>query len=138
MWMVGKLFKPVRNEDISYSFRGFEVFLMAPLIFLIRFGENILLGPIWIHMYQFLGWSRRGKHFFSLILIFYSQTWKNKIVIQKSNSPSVSYDNFFPRVNNKKSCEQLGILWGPTLLFFEVSLVVLTAILGAPGFCSAV
>ena len=38
----------MRNRVISYSFRGFEVFLEVPVIIIIRFSENNMLGPIWI------------------------------------------------------------------------------------------
>ena len=34
------------NRVISYNLRGFEVFLKVPVIIIIRFGENNVLGTI--------------------------------------------------------------------------------------------
>ena len=47
----------MENRDISYSLRGFEVFLKIAVIIIIRFGENNLLGTIYIDIYQFWGWA---------------------------------------------------------------------------------
>ena len=43
------------NRVISYSLRGFEVFLKVPVIIIIRFGENNVLGTIYIDIYKFGG-----------------------------------------------------------------------------------
>ena len=37
----------MRNRVISYSFMEFEVFLQVPMIIIIRFDENNVLGPIY-------------------------------------------------------------------------------------------
>ena len=37
------------NRVISYSLRGFEVFLKVPVIMIIRFGENNVLGTIYMN-----------------------------------------------------------------------------------------
>ena len=41
------------NRVISYSLRGFEVFLRVPVIIIIRFGEKNALGTIYIDIYKF-------------------------------------------------------------------------------------
>ena len=38
------------NRVISNSLRGFQVFLKVPVIIIIRFGENNVLGTIYIHL----------------------------------------------------------------------------------------
>ena len=40
--------KPVGNRVISYSLRVIELFLKVPVIIIIRFGENNVLGTIYI------------------------------------------------------------------------------------------
>ena len=47
------------NRVISYSLRGFEMFLKLQVIIIFRFGENNVLGTICIHtyIYQFRGWA---------------------------------------------------------------------------------
>ena len=40
----------MRNRVIPYSLKGFEVFLKVTVI---RFGENNVLGTIYIDIYQF-------------------------------------------------------------------------------------
>ena len=42
---------------ISYRFRGFVVFLKVPVIIINRFGENNVLGQIWIYLYIFRFWG---------------------------------------------------------------------------------
>ena len=45
---------------ISYSLRGFEAFLNVHASIYMRFGENNVLGTIYIYIYQFQGgsWGR--------------------------------------------------------------------------------
>ena len=49
------------NRVISYSLRGFGVFLKVPLIIIIRFGENKVLGTIYIDIYKFRWWTGEGQ-----------------------------------------------------------------------------
>ena len=42
---------------ISYSSRRFEVFLKVPVIIIIRFEKNDVLGTIYIDIYEFWGWA---------------------------------------------------------------------------------
>ena len=49
------------NRVNSYSLRGIEMFLKVPVIIIIRFGENNLLGTIYVDIYQFQRWAR-GLH----------------------------------------------------------------------------
>ena len=37
------------NRVISYSLRGIEMFLKVPVIIIIKFGENNVLGTIYIN-----------------------------------------------------------------------------------------
>ena len=46
----------MRNKVISYSLRGFDVFLKVPMIIIFRIVENNVLGAnIYINIYQFRG-----------------------------------------------------------------------------------
>ena len=57
------------NRVISYSLRGFEVFLKVPVIIIIRFGENVL-GTIYIDIYQFGGGGAGEVHCPPHIVLF--------------------------------------------------------------------
>ena len=46
---------------ISISLREIEVFLKVPMIIIIRFSENNVLGTIYIEIYQFQR-RARGEH----------------------------------------------------------------------------
>ena len=62
------------NRVISYSLRGFEVFLKVPVIIIIEFCENNVLGTIYIDIYQFGGWEWGGGemvHFTFLKIIIH-------------------------------------------------------------------
>ena len=39
------------NRVISYSLRGYKVFLKGPLIIIMRFGQNNMLGTIYINFW---------------------------------------------------------------------------------------
>ena len=56
---------------ISYSLRRFEVFLKVPVVIMIRFGENNVLGPIYIDIYiNFdVGLGGGGRTWFTLTLL---------------------------------------------------------------------
>ena len=41
------------NWVISYRLMGIEVFLKVPVIIIIRFGENNVLGTIYIYIFLF-------------------------------------------------------------------------------------
>ena len=59
------------NRVISYSLREIEVFLKVPVIIIIRFGENNVLGTIYIDIYQFLEWAEEEHgppHIFLFII----------------------------------------------------------------------
>ena len=58
------------NRVISNSLRGFEEFLKVPMIIIIRFGENYVLGTIYIDIHQFLGWAEEGTWFTSHFLVY--------------------------------------------------------------------
>ena len=55
------------NRVISNSLRGFEMFLKVPVIIIIRFGENNVLGTIYISIYINFG-GGRGKYMVHLTL----------------------------------------------------------------------
>ena len=46
------------NRAISYSLRGFEIFLKVPTIIIMRFGENNVRDNIC----QLWGWADAGVH----------------------------------------------------------------------------
>ena len=50
------------DRVISYSLRGFEVFLKVPVIIIIRFAEINVLGTIYIDIYLHFGtgWGIHG------------------------------------------------------------------------------
>ena len=56
----------MRNRVISYSLRGFEVFLKVSVIIIIRFGKNNVLGTIYINF----GGGRRGEYGSPFIFLF--------------------------------------------------------------------
>ena len=60
-----------RKSTRPNSFRGFEVFLKVPVIIIMRFSENNVLGTIYINIYQFWGvcggWLH-GSHFIYCLL----------------------------------------------------------------------
>ena len=61
----------VRNEVISYSFRGFDAFLNVPEIIIVKFGENIALGQIYIDIIMCINFG--GGHVVYLkFLVYYS------------------------------------------------------------------
>ena len=57
------------NRVISYSFRGFQVFLKVPGIIIMRFGENVL-GIIYIN---FEGFAVGGYMVHLTLFVYYSQ-----------------------------------------------------------------
>ena len=57
LWEIG-LFHIVRR---------FEVFLKVPMIIIIIVGENNVLGRIYIYIYRFWRWARRGDYMVHLI-----------------------------------------------------------------------
>ena len=71
---------------------GFEAFLKVPVIIIILFGDNSVLGQIYIDIYINFGGKQGGCTRFILHLSF---------IIHK-NSTSFSSNNFCPRVNNKQ------------------------------------
>ena len=87
------------NRVISYSLRGFTVFLNVPVIIIIRFGEHNLLGTIYIN---FGGGRRLGViNWFTL---------KKKLLFiktEKLQEHEIKFyifliNNLFPMMNNKK------------------------------------
>ena len=105
---------------LFHSFRGFEAFIKVPVIIIIRFGENNVLVPIYVDIYQ-LGLVVERIAEVSLYLWFYihkngkiTRTWP----ILKSNYTSFSSNNFFFRINNKKKLRQ-GVDNGAPLKFFR-------------------
>ena len=56
---------------ISYSSRGFDVFLKVLVIIIISVGENIVLEKIYIDKYQIRRWARASLVYI-IFLIYYS------------------------------------------------------------------
>ena len=56
---------------ISYSLRGFEVFLKEPVIIIMRFGENNVLGTIYIYIYHFRRGGSQGGYMVHLTFFVY-------------------------------------------------------------------
>ena len=110
-----------------------EVFLKIPVIIIIRFCENNVLGPILIN---FGGW-RSGSLYISRLPLIKAKNLQehdlsyNKIVhLFHLTCFSVSW------VNNKEVTERGGR--GPHSILFRMSIVVFTDIvtkLLTPGFC---
>ena len=57
---------------LPHSLRGFEVFLKVPMKIIMRFGDNCVLGKIYIDIYQF-GRVREGAYMVQVtFLVYYS------------------------------------------------------------------
>ena len=121
---------------ILYNLGGFEVFLKVPVIIIVRFGENNVLGPICIYRSISINfgctWLTLQFSFTLHIKGKITRTW----LILKSNSTLFWPRNFFPTVNNKK----LQLTGGPSTIFLAsiVVLIDIKAMLLTPGICSSV
>ena len=95
----------MRNTVISNSFRSFAVLLKVPVVIIVKFGENNVLGRINIHKYQYVSIMGDGEvgTWFTLHLSFTihkkGKNYKNTTIL-KSTSTSFSFNDFFPMVNN--------------------------------------
>ena len=69
-----------------------------------KFGENNVLCPKYIDIYEFF-WDTVGTYkFHHAFFVYYSQKlkkYKSMTYIPKSNSTSVWFKTVFPRMNNK-------------------------------------
>ena len=96
---------------ISYSLRGFEVFLNAPAIIIMIFGKNNVLGTMYIDLYIYIYISisvaswRGGLHGspYILFLLFMKS---EKVQELKSNSTLFSLKIFFPMTKKKNGTQR--------------------------------
>ena len=78
------------------------------MIIIMRFGENNLLGPKCIDIYEFCGvcWDIHIPPFFFLFIILKNRKSTRACPILKSNSTSFCFTFFFLRMNNKKNLKR--------------------------------
>ena len=111
------------NRVISYSL---GVFLNVPVKIIIRFGENNILCPKYVDIYEFWGvWGGRTNSSVQFLFIIQkngksTREWP----ILKSNSTLFCFKTFFPRINNKNFTNR-GPKGALLLFLYEVSIEVL-------------
>ena len=115
------------------------MFLKYPKIIIMRFGENNVLCPKYIDIYEFWGvQGGGGANKFHRTFLFVIKKNIQSIrawPIFKSNSTSFWFNKKFCRMNNK-NFRKRGLQGAPLLFLYEVSIVVLIdfiAILLTPG-----
>ena len=89
---------------ISYSLRGFEVFLNVPAIIIMIFGENNVLGTIYIDIHIYISISEaswRGWLHGSPYILFLLFMKSEKVQELKSNSTLFLLKIFFPMTKKK-------------------------------------
>ena len=102
------------NRVISYSL----VFLKVPVIIIMRFGENIVLGPKYINIYKFrVGWTWSTVHF---LFIFQKNRKSTRAwPILKSNSTSFWFI-FFPWMSIVVLVDFIAILLTPGIFLIQI------------------
>ena len=113
------------------------MFLKLPAIIILRFGENNVLFPKYIDIYEFQRgmWGCMWSTIHFLFFIQKNGKSTRAWLILKSNSTSFWFKTFFPRMNNRKFKKRVS--QGAQVLFLykmsKVVLIVFITILLTPG-----
>ena len=110
------------------------MFLKVPVIIIMRFGENNVLCPKYIDIYEF-GGVQGGCTYSTVHFLFIIKKKEKKYKCMTYTKIKFYIILFFPRMNNK-NFRKRGPQGAPLLFLNEVSIVVLIyfiAILLPPG-----